>query len=325
METLRLLSTLLPLALTSGINLYATVLMVGLSIRLGWVVNPPDALSPLSSWPVIIIAGVFYLLEFLADKIPAVDNVWDMVHTFIRPFGAALMSFAVVVQMDAVAAVAAALVAGGIAMVSHSSKASTRLMVNLASPAEAVSNVALSLAEDMGVGILAFLAVRFPYVALGLALLLLVLMILFVPRLLGWGWFNVRAFVARLKSLVVMVEDSELLPSEHLAAMAHRIPQLSGRCFAQGIPGVGGQAGYLCLDEETLAFTYRGWLGRNKAWQVERTQVKAVYVRRRFFLDQLEVHFEVPKRERKARFIFLKDRSLLMEQFARRLGAQPAR
>lgn len=324
METLRLLSTLLPLALTSGINLYATVLMVGLSIRLGWVANPPTALEPLSSLVVLIIAGVFYVLEFLADKIPAVDNVWDMIHTFIRPFGAALMSFAVVVQMDGVAAVAAALVAGGIALVSHSTKASTRLLVNVASPAEAVSNVALSLAEDVGAGVLAFLALRFPYAALGLGLLALALMILLVPRLLGWGWFNVRAFVARLKGLVAQVEESELLPSEHLAALAHRVPGLSGRCFAQGVPGAGGQAGYLCLDEEALAFTYRGWLG-NKAWRIERSQVLAAYVRQRFFFDQLELHFRAGKRMKKVRFIFLKDRTPLLELFARQLNAQLVR
>jgi hypothetical protein len=96
MEALRTLATMLPISLTSGINLYATVLVIGLSIRFGWVQDAPAGLHAMSSVPVLVVAGVFYLVEFLADKIPFVDNAWDTVHTVIRPVGAALLVLSVI-------------------------------------------------------------------------------------------------------------------------------------------------------------------------------------------------------------------------------------
>lgn len=100
MPTLQLLGTLIPLSLCSGINLYATVLMIGLSVRFGWATGVPEGLYPLGSWPVLALAGIFYLLEFLADKVPFIDNIWDLIHTAIRPLGAALPSFAAVASVS---------------------------------------------------------------------------------------------------------------------------------------------------------------------------------------------------------------------------------
>lgn len=322
MEALRTLSTLLPLALTSGINLYATLLIVGLSIRFGWVAQIPAGMEAIGSWPVIIVAGVFYIVEFLADKIPVVDNISDMIHTFIRPLGAALVSFAVVSQMDPMVAVLAALAAGGIALVSHSSKAGSRMVVNVTSPAENVTNVIISLAEDIGVGLLAFTALKFPYLAVGIAVAILILMILLMPRLFSWGWFNFRAIWASFKSAFVMIEDPEVLPASHLTALSHRIPDLSTRCQVQGIRSANGRSGYLCLSQDELAFTYNTLAGA-RVWKLPISQIVAVYQRNRFFSDVLEVHYHEGKKERNARFVFLKDRAPLVEQTAARLSARP--
>ena len=94
MDAFRTLAILLPLSLTSGINLYATVLVVGVSIRLHWVTDTPANLDVLSSWPVIVCAALLYTIEFVADKIQIVDNIWDIIHTFIRPVGGALIGLA---------------------------------------------------------------------------------------------------------------------------------------------------------------------------------------------------------------------------------------
>lgn len=320
MDALRIVSTLLPLALTSGINLYATLVIIGLSIQLGWVTNYPAGLDAVGSWVVIIVSGVFYIIEFLADKIPVVDNVWDMIHTFIRPVGAALVSFAVISQMDPVVAVLAALVSGSIALVSHGGKSGTRMAVNLTSPAENFTNIALSLAEDVGVGVLAFSALKFPYAAVIAAIVILILIILIVPRMLSWSWFNFSALFAWFKSAFDELEDPEPLPSGHLKALSHHLPDLSTRCQVQGIRGASGRKGYLCLSADEIAFTYDTLTG-SRAWRVPLSQVIAVYRRSRFFLDILEVHYRDGKKEKDARFVFLKDRELLVDQAATRLSA----
>ena len=109
MDALRLLVTLLPLSFTAGINLYATVLIVGLAIDLGWVQNPPSGLEALGTPVVIILAGVLYIVEFVADKVQFIDNAWDAAHTFIRPIGAALMGIAALSQADPVIIIIGAL------------------------------------------------------------------------------------------------------------------------------------------------------------------------------------------------------------------------
>lgn len=324
MDTLHTLATLLPLSLTSGINLYLTVLVVGLTIRFGWVQSVPAGLDALASWPVLVIAGVFYIVQFLADKIPFVDNIWDTVHTVIRPIGAALLAAAAIGDVKPELLIVGALVGGSVALVSHGSKAGTRVAMNVASPAENVSNIAVSLAEDASVGVLAFLGLKYPLLAAGVAAALLVVMILVAPRLIGWAWFTLRALFARLKGFVQKVTQSDALPVEHLVALGHLAPELAGRCKAQGVPGAGGRSGYLSARQGRLSFTYDKWFS-SRVWSVAGDEIAAVYLRRRALLDVLEVHYRDAKgKPRLARFAFMKDRAPLAEQFAGRLRQQPA-
>jgi hypothetical protein len=320
METLRLISTILPLALTSGINLYATILVAALSIQLKWVPNPPPGLEGLGSWWVVGIAGFFYLLEFLADKIPLIDNIWDVIHTFIRPLGAGLVAFAVMVELDPVAAVIAALAGGSLALVSHTGKTGTRMVMNVTSPAENVSNIVVSAVEDVGAGLLAFLALRFPYAGLVVGLILLAAIILFVPRLISWGWYNLKAIWASISGMIFPIEEPEPLPVSHRVALRHVLPEWSASCKAQGVPAISGRSGYLCVQGPDLVFTYNGW-SKGRTWRIPLAQVAGAYLRHRLLLDVLEVHFNDGKKDRSARFAFLKDRSLLLEQLAQQLKA----
>lgn len=129
----------------SGINLYATVLTLGLLQRFGMAHLPGD-LGYLGHTWVLVIAGVLYAMQFVADKIPAVDSAWDMVHTFIRVPAGAILAAAAFAHLDPAIRWCALLLGGGIALSSHGTKTATRLAANV-SP-EPFSNVALSLVGD---------------------------------------------------------------------------------------------------------------------------------------------------------------------------------
>ena len=324
MDALRTIATLLPLAVTSGINLYATILVAALSIRFGWVGNTPSTLDGLGSWVVIAVSGVFYVVEFLADKIPFVDNLWDIAHTFIRPLGAALLAFATLGRANPAVAAIAAMAAGGIALVSHGGKAGSRAALNIVSPAENVTNIIVSLAEDIGVGLLVYLALSYPYVATGIAAGFLLLIVIYVPRLLRWLGFVFRAVFSRLKGFIRSVDQSDPIPAAHMAALQHNTPELAARCRAQNIRGANGRVGYLGIVNDDLFFTYDRKFG-SRAWKASTARIMSAYWRRRTLMDILEVHYKGrANRPRVARFVFMKDRLPLVEQLADRLGAVDA-
>jgi uncharacterized membrane protein len=129
----------------SGINLYVTVLTLGLLQRFQFAHLPGD-LSYLGHTWVLVAAGVLYAMQFVADKIPAVDSVWDMIHTFIRIPAGAILAATAFAHFDPTVRIIAFLVGGGIALTSHGTKTASRLAANT-SP-EPFSNVALSLLGD---------------------------------------------------------------------------------------------------------------------------------------------------------------------------------
>jgi hypothetical protein len=130
----------------SGINLYATVATLGLLSRFAQL-RLPGELEVLTSWWVIGIAGVLYVIEFVADKVPLVDSTWDVIHTFIRIPAGAILAAGAFGDFDRSIQVIALLLGGGLAFSSHGTKAATRAMLN-ASP-EPVSNVVASVLEDI--------------------------------------------------------------------------------------------------------------------------------------------------------------------------------
>jgi hypothetical protein len=129
----------------SGLRLYLTVFMAGVMQRFG-LIHLPDTLAVLASPWVIGVAGTLTVLEFLADKIPAVDSLWDALHTFIRIPAGALLAAGAVGHADPALLTVAALAGGTLAGTAHLAKAGTRALINL-SP-EPVSNVVTSTAED---------------------------------------------------------------------------------------------------------------------------------------------------------------------------------
>src|SRR5215475_11135299 len=124
-ERLHLLSVALGLAALAGINLYLTVFATGLAIHFHWITLAPQyqSLEVLGDPWIISVAGVLYLLEFFADKIPWVDSIWDAVHTVIRPIGGALLAIQVLGHPSPALTVVVALLAGGTSLIAHTAKA----------------------------------------------------------------------------------------------------------------------------------------------------------------------------------------------------------
>jgi hypothetical protein len=158
----------------SGVNLYLTAAGLGLAHKMGWV-SLPGELTILGNPFVILLAFILYGLQFVADKIPYVDSFMDMVHTFIRPTGGALMGYLATAQAEPVIQGAVTLLAGGIALSSHLTKATTRAAIN--SAPTGIGNSVASVTEDTAVVTVMFFIVKHPIIATFIAIALIVLSI----------------------------------------------------------------------------------------------------------------------------------------------------
>ncbi|HUJ33440.1 MAG TPA: DUF4126 domain-containing protein [Candidatus Acidoferrum sp.] len=179
-----LAAVLIVVSFSAGLNVYATVGMLGILARAGALTLPP-ALHPLESWYVIAACVVLFLVEFVGDKIPVFDLLWNALHTFVRIPVAALLAYGATAQLPPREQLLATFLGALIALAAHGGKITARAAVTH-SP-EPFSNVALSLAEDAAVVFLTWLATRHPYVSaaiVGVALILIVVMIRFVVRAL---------------------------------------------------------------------------------------------------------------------------------------------
>jgi len=240
-DRLNLLSVALGLAALAGINLYLTVFVTGLAIHFHWIALAPayQTLDVLGHPAIIIVSGVLYCLEFFADKIPWVDSIWDAVHTIIRPIGGALLAIQVLGHPNPTFTIIVALLAGGTSLVSHTAKATTRLVSNT-SP-EPFSNIALSVGEDAAViGGLA-LIYHNPIVALSIFATAIVLFFYFAPRILraakakiwlAWKKLNGPAYSEIPGKLAIAIPPRllEVFSKQNLGeTIAWVVPCLSGR------------------------------------------------------------------------------------------------
>ena len=180
MNPIQILGMTLGAGFASGLNLYATVGTLGLMERFG-VIHLPEPLQVLGHPIVIGFAVGLYLLEFLADKVPYFDSIWDALHTFIRPPAAAILAYTVAGGAPPEWRWAAALVAGGVALTAHGTKASTRAAVNTVP--EPFSNWALSIGEDLLAVWLTWFATRHPIATSVVVAALLVLSVYLLSRL----------------------------------------------------------------------------------------------------------------------------------------------
>ena len=179
-QLIETLSLTMGAAWASGINLYATIVVLG-GLGMAEVVSLPEGLHILMHPAVIGAAVIMYFVEFFADKIPAVDTTWDAVHTFIRiPLGA-LLAAGAVGDVNPAISIAAMLLGGGLAATTHTAKAGTRVLIN-ASP-EPFTNMAASVTEDVAVVGGLWAALNYPVLFIALLVIFLLLLAWLMPKI----------------------------------------------------------------------------------------------------------------------------------------------
>ncbi|HZU10939.1 MAG TPA: DUF4126 domain-containing protein [Pseudacidobacterium sp.] len=161
----------------AGLNVYATVLTLGLLAHVHWIALPAG-LDILNNWWVIGVSGAMFVIEFFADKVPGFDMIWNALHTFVRVPVAALLAYRASEQLSPEMQLLAAVAGAGIAIVSHGSKTAVRAAVT--PTPEPVSNIALSTSEDVVAIGVTWLATRHPFVAATIAVIFLILAVITV-------------------------------------------------------------------------------------------------------------------------------------------------
>ena len=324
MDTLQVLGSAMGLGFLAGIRLYATVFALGLAIRMGWfhLSSSFQHLDVLAQTPVLAVSGLAFAIEFFADKVPWLDSVWDSIHTFIRPIGAALLGAAALGSFDPTTQWLLALLCGGVAFTGHTSKAATRLVANH-SP-EPFSNIALSLAEDMLVPAGLWVAFEHPLIAIGVVSAFVLLFAWLSPkifRLLHVSWTALRALIAKAFGqgspfVNVTLPDTavraslEGLPFQPLPTVYSR--KLQGKATAgihavatASIRGLKNSTGYLSPTPEGLVFVARRTF-RYRTHSIPWHEVEKATWKRGLLLDRLilsasgrEIAFDVFKAKRR--------------------------
>jgi len=266
MDAIAHLGTILGLSFISGINLYATVAVTGICVRTGLITGLPPEFQVFANEAVIFVALLLYAVEFFMDKIQGLDTLWDSLHTVIRPLGGAFIALTQVGEASAAVEVIVFLLGASMASAAHATKAGTRLIVNT-SP-EPVSNVLVSIGEDIGVVGFSYLALAYPKLTFFLTLIFLVLIIIFLPvlfrairMLFGSLFFRIKAFFisditkSRLLSLPLSMDtffDDQKGKDEEII--------WAGKAYAGRIPPVRRSARiYLVITSQAVYCLYRRW------------------------------------------------------------------
>ena len=299
------------------------MLVVGLGIRLGIIVLHPELhqLEVLTNPAVIVVAGLIFAVEFLADKIKWIDSIWDAIHTFIRPLGAALIGVAALGEVSPESVVIGSL-CGGVALSGHSTKAGLRLLVNH-SP-EPFSNVALSLTEDVLVVLGTYLAVQYPYVMLIIVALFVVAFVWFAPKALRLLRIETNAIFAVLKKLFLKVKrlfvrkraggaSSETHGSTLQSSSTSKLSEIPNdempieyvyhlrdafnvrdhaaviKCVAgKGVRGLRHSIGYLNITSTEAIFMCKRLL-RLRNYALPRNKIEHVHFKKHLLMDHLTV------------------------------------
>ena len=192
-ETLAAAALASGLSWASGVRLYLALFIAGWFSRMAWIVLPQSLQVLASPW-VLLATGSLVVIEFLADKVPGVDSVWDAVHTFIRIPAGAVLAAAAMGQMDPAWTTIAALAGGSLAASAHFTKAGARALINT-SP-EPLSNWTASVAEDATVLGALWATFFHPWLLFAFLLLFLILAVWLLPKL----WRGMRWLAARLSA-----------------------------------------------------------------------------------------------------------------------------
>jgi hypothetical protein len=259
------LGQILGFAFAAGLNLYATIALVGLATRFGWIAGLPPAVQGVQNIIVLSTATALYLVEFLVDKFPYADTLWDIVHTVIRPVATTLIVFTALGEASFPVQLGIALLAGAVALGAHGVKAGLRLILNI-KPKKAL-NALVSVLEDVCAVALAVLVLMYPVLALAVASMAVPLMFLFGPRLWRAGLLALFALEARLHGFFGRAEwrDTDALPRRLRSivvppALGRGKPRVT-RAAIRGLKGVGSyRHGWVVLSDGQPVFVYASML-----------------------------------------------------------------
>jgi hypothetical protein len=180
MDALSSVATLLGSSWASGINLYMTVAGLGIAQRMHWI-NLPGNMGVLANPLIIAVAALLYIVEFVADKIPFFDSVWDSVHTFIRPAGGAALGFMASSHVSPALQIPVALLTGAVALDSHLTKSTSRVAIN--STTVPGTNAVASVTEDASVLGVLYLIIKHPIITLIVVILFIAFSVWFLMKM----------------------------------------------------------------------------------------------------------------------------------------------
>ncbi|MCP5007758.1 MAG: DUF4126 domain-containing protein [Planctomycetes bacterium] len=180
MEIISSIGVLLGSSWASGVNLYLSMAGLGIAHRMEWIKLPGD-LEVISHPAIVGVAIFLFIVEFVADKVPYIDSLWDSVHTFVRPIAGSAIGYAAMSDSSQVIQIVVALITGGIALDSHLTKATSRLAIN-ASP-EPVTNSVASVTEDATVVGALYLILYHPVVIAVLVIIFVLLSVWFFRKM----------------------------------------------------------------------------------------------------------------------------------------------
>ncbi len=191
MDAISTLALASGLSWASGLRLYLTVFAVGMMAKFG-VITLPDSLAILTHPGVIAASGLLSVIEFLADKIPYIDSIWDSIHTFIRIPAGALLAMGAMNTSDPAIVAIAGLLGGSLAGATHITKAGSRALINT-SP-EPVTNIATSFGEESALITGGWLVFAHPMVFLGALVLFILIMIWLIPKV----WRGIKSVLGNI-------------------------------------------------------------------------------------------------------------------------------
>ena len=328
MDRFNPIAVALSLACLAGIDLYLTVFVTGLAIHLHWITLSPSyqSLEVLGQPWVIIIAGILYLLEFLADKVPWIDSAWDTVHTIIRPIGGALLAIQVLGHHSPVVDVLVLLLGGSASLITHTAKASTRLAAN--SSPEPASNIGLSVAEDVAVfGGLALIHYN-PILALSIFVLAIAAFLYFAPKVFR----SMKAKIWLALNKLNAAPDVRRPPALPIALPSRLAPTFSkqnllGETIGWAVPCICGRGrriaanvfgALVATNEEPHKIVFVGRKNWKPFYQTIDLEGATVAREPQFLSENLVI---VPKEGRgpKYSFLFTRSRGALVELIAQDL------
>jgi hypothetical protein len=194
----------------AGINLYMSMAGLGIASRMEWI-RLPENLDILSNPIVIVVALTLFAIEFVADKIPYIDSLWDSVHTFIRPLATSALGYTAMADSGMIMQVLIASLTGAISLESHLTKATTRAVIN-ASP-EPFTNSIASVTEDVAVAGTLYLIICHPVVAAVLVTIFIIIAFWFLKKMFKY-LRKVFDFSGREKFKKTGLETGNMLPGK---------------------------------------------------------------------------------------------------------------